>query len=151
MRQKHLLNMELVRVSSSSWSVNVVHDDGVTTLTGPEGVRALGYGLPGLNLSGASGRGVRDALAVVAEAGGPEAIVERAAQPLRGRKAADSVLLYRYPTPILLALEMCTQEHVERRALENELALLRNEWQEAEEIAGIAATLLPAAPFHKSD
>jgi hypothetical protein len=141
-RQEHLLSMELVRVSPTSWSVNVVHDEGVSTLSGPEGVRALGYGLPGVNLSGASSRDLRYALAVVTEAGGPEAIVERAAQPLnQGLRGAQSVLLYRYPTPILLALEMCTQEQVERRALENELALLRSEWQEAEEIAGIAETL----------
>ena len=39
------------------------------------------------------------------------------------------------------ALELAAREHSERRALENEIALLKYEWQEAEEIAAIAAQL----------
>jgi hypothetical protein len=52
---------------------------------------------------------------------------------------APVVAQYRAATRI--ALEMATREHSERRALENEIALLRNEWLEAEEIAALAAQL----------
>jgi hypothetical protein len=36
---------------------------------------------------------------------------------------------------------MSAHEDVERRALENEIAILRHEWLEAEQIAGIAERL----------
>ena len=41
-----------------------------------------------------------------------------------------------------LALEMAAHEETERRAMEGELAELEAAWREAEEIAGIADTLL---------
>ncbi len=44
--------------------------------------------------------------------------------------------------PTRLALEMALHEERERRALEGELWVLEQAWKEAEEIAGIADSLL---------
>ena len=46
------------------------------------------------------------------------------------------------PKPTRLALEMALHEERERRALEGELWVLEQAWKEAEEIAGIADSLL---------
>ena len=50
-------------------------------------------------------------------------------------------LLTNLPREVRLALEMATHEESERRALEGELSLLTDAWQEAEEIAAIADDL----------
>ena len=42
----------------------------------------------------------------------------------------------------MLALEMLLHEEAERRALAGELEALKEQWRRAEEIAGIADTLL---------
>lgn len=80
---------------------------------------------------------------MIADAGGTDAVVERAAEPIArpSRKATDTAVVAEYPAAIRIALAMATREHTERRALENEIALLRNEWLEAEEIAAIASQL----------
>lgn len=144
MRQKDLLHMELVKSRGDGWSLNAVHSRGVTTLSGPEGVRAMAYALPWLNFVGASDRGVDDAIALIKAAGGPGAIVARAAAPLPTDKSRqmNARLLAQYPSTVRIALEMATHEESERRVLENEIALLHAEWREAEEIAGIVDTLL---------
>ncbi len=50
--------------------------------------------------------------------------------------------LYRLPPEDRLAMEMASNEDVERRALDGELTELREAWKEAEEIAAIADNLL---------
>jgi hypothetical protein len=45
------------------------------------------------------------------------------------------------PAEMLLALEMATNEGIERRAMEGELAMLEAAWRQAEEIAAIADNL----------
>ena len=45
------------------------------------------------------------------------------------------------PDDMRLALEMATNEDIERRAMEGELAMLEAAWQQAEEIAAIADNL----------
>ena len=49
------------------------------------------------------------------------------------------------PKSTRLALEMALHEEQERRALEGELWILEQAWQEAEEIAAISDRLLLAA------
>ena len=50
------------------------------------------------------------------------------------------------PPEVRLALEMSAHEDSERRAMEGELAALREEWESAEEIAAIADDMfVPAA------
>ena len=46
------------------------------------------------------------------------------------------------PAPIRLALEMVLHGNDERRALEGEMAALEARWRDAEEIAGIADSLV---------
>jgi hypothetical protein len=50
--------------------------------------------------------------------------------------------LYRLPSVDRLAIEIASNEDVERRAMEGELSELREAWKEAEEIAAIADDLL---------
>jgi hypothetical protein len=45
------------------------------------------------------------------------------------------------PYEVRLALEMATNEGIERRAMEGELAILEEAWRQAEEIAAIADNL----------
>ncbi|MEJ2679550.1 MAG: hypothetical protein P8174_10810 [Gemmatimonadota bacterium] len=123
-----------------------VRYDPVAVLRGDMAVRAAAKILPALNDTGASRRRVRDAARFVeqaamvdtafgwAEDGGPSISRMFAELPER--------TLFRLPAAMRLGLEMATQEAAERRALEEELALLEAEWREAEEIAAIADDLV---------
>jgi hypothetical protein len=63
-------------------------------------------------------------------------------RPVKNRDEKEKyVFLSALPTPIRLAMEMSTNEHDERRAMEGELAALEERWREAEEIAAIADDL----------
>ena len=143
LRLRDLNHVELVRDSSSSWSLNTSHDGGASTFAGSQAVRLLSYVLPKLNFLGATRRALGDALTVIDQAGGPEGVIARAATPVgrRADKSGDSLVLARQASAVRIALEMSTHEDVERRALDNELTLLHREWREAEEIAGIVVQL----------
>lgn len=136
-RVRQLGNLELARGTSGRWSVNIQHLTGATQLHGAEGIRALSYLLPLFNQHGMTRRVVDDAMELVSAAGGPEALAERAAELVisGSRNSEEAVRLKRYKPSVRAALEIASQEHVERRRLGEELALLRNEWKYAEEIA----------------
>jgi hypothetical protein len=142
-REKHISKMELVR-QGSAWSLHTLHDDGMTVLAGDEAVRALSYTLPRLNLSGARQPTIQSALKLISEAGGPEGLAHRTAESVaKGtRSSSGAGLLIEQPELTLIALEIATQEQNERRLMENELALLHNEWKEAEEIAAMTDRIL---------
>ena len=80
----------------------------------------------------------------VEEAATPERLFARAAQTLAARSGSGlgnvrpRTALKRVPLATRLALEMAAHEESERRALEGELYLLEEAWQQAEEIAAIA-------------
>jgi hypothetical protein len=59
----------------------------------------------------------------------------------RNRKAMESGL-FSLPREERLALEMALHEEAERRAMQGELTELEAAWRNAEEIAGIADSLL---------
>jgi hypothetical protein len=63
--------------------------------------------------------------------------VSRAGEPAKPAVAS----LNNIKAEMLLALEMATNEDIERRAMEGELAILEDAWREAEEIAAIADNL----------
>lgn len=152
LREKHIMTMELVR-QDSAWALNTKHDAGVTTLTESEAVRALSYALPRVNYAGARARRINDAMELIEHAGGPEALAHRAAEAVEkgSRGYSETGLLLKQPELKLLALEIATQEQNERRLMENELALLRAEWTEAEEIAAITDSVLwPASGVRES-
>jgi hypothetical protein len=60
--------------------------------------------------------------------------------------APGRVTLTKIPDEMRLALEMATNEDIERRAMEGELAMLEAAWKQAEEIAAIADNLFLKEP-----
>jgi hypothetical protein len=113
-------------------------------LEGEAAVRAAGALLPLVNRSGGSAADVQRAVGIVEEAESPERLFESAARTLAARSgsgfgdARRRTSLKRVPLATRLALEMAAHEETERRALEGELYLLEEAWQQAEEIAAIA-------------
>jgi hypothetical protein len=140
MRTRHLVDLE-VQKTSDGLVLNATHDRGVARLTGDEALRALGFALSRINYFGASPKHVDEGLTAIAEAGGAEGMLEKAADPIYKNPHYGVGVVGTYAAPVRVALEIATREHTERRALENEIALLRNEWREAEEIAEIAGSL----------
>jgi hypothetical protein len=113
-------------------------------LEGEAAVRAAGALLPLVNRSGGSAADVQRAVSIVEEAESPERLFESAARTLAARSGSGfgnprrRTSLKRVPLATRLALEMAAHEETERRALEGELHLLEEAWQNAEEIAAIA-------------
>jgi hypothetical protein len=126
-------------------------------LTGARALRAASRLLPHLNRGGGSGAAVHEAVAMLDQAGGPDALYTDVAAQLRrqraplsgwtqtswGRGAAQGGdTLASLAAPVRLALEMAAHEEQERRALDGELRELEAAWHRAEEIAAIADDLL---------
>ncbi|KPK83053.1 MAG: hypothetical protein AMS25_01440 [Gemmatimonas sp. SM23_52] len=116
-------------------------------LSGPTAVRAAGHILPKVNSWGGTDTQVRAAVTLIEEARSPERLFERvAAERDAGRRrvafASKADVVKKMDANVRLALEMAAHEESERRALEGELAILEQEWREAEEIASIADRLL---------
>jgi hypothetical protein len=104
-------------------------------LSGSTAIRAAGHILPRLNSWGGTDSQVRGAVARIEEARAPERLFARASDT--GARTVKKM-----SAEVRLALEMVAHEESERRALEGELAILEQEWREAEEIASIADRLL---------
>jgi hypothetical protein len=89
--------------------------------------------VPHINKVGGSPNHVAEAVKHIEESGGPDSYLAWVAR-------------YSKTTSFMrgqwLGVEMAVNEENERRALEDELALLEEAWKEAEEIAGIADRLL---------
>lgn len=119
---------------------------GSVNIYGAEALRTLAYYAPRLNRGGASTRHVGDAVTVIADAGGPDALPRWLAAN-RARLAARQVMgdsgdLHFLPTSIKLAIEMASHEELEYALLAGELAALEAQWRAAEEEAAIADQLL---------
>jgi hypothetical protein len=118
-----------------------------TLLTGDSALQAASKLLPAINASGAKRGEVDSAVKLIGEVAEPAGLFERYASLPPGisrRSRNDGLpgrLLTNLPREVRLALEMATHEESERRALEGELSLLTDAWQEAEEIAAIADDL----------
>ena len=115
-------------------------------LIGDDAVRAAGALLPMLNQRGGNESQVRSAVDIIEEAGSPQQLFRRAARDLAAREGDTfgkrrKSSLKRVPLATRLALEMASHEESERRALEGELAVLEEAWQQADEIAAIADDL----------
>lgn len=127
--------------------MNATHDAGANAIPGEEAVRTLSYVMPEINYFGATNARVQDALVLISESGGSEGFLESAARPASAaRKDPSALVVGSYSPPVRVALEIASQEQQERRALEDELSILWNEWKEAEEIAGIVDTLFSQSP-----
>ena len=118
-----------------------------TLLTGAAALQAASKLLPAINASGAKRGEVDSAVQLIGEVAEPAGLFERYASlpPDISRRSRNDEspgrLLTNLPREVRLALEMATHEESERRALEGELSLLTDAWQEAEEIAAIADDL----------
>jgi len=66
-----------------------------------------------------------------------------------GTGSEETTPLFRLPSVDRLALEMASNEDIERRALEGELAALAEAWKEAEEIAHISDELFADEVFEE--
>lgn len=119
----------------------------IEELEGSVAIQAAGLVLPKVNQFGGSNSQVRNAVAMIEDARGPERFFATAAvEP--GEQAAgfffptDGTRVIKQSAEVRLALEMAAHEDTERRAFEGELELLEQAWREAEEIAAIADRLL---------
>jgi hypothetical protein len=141
------------------------------TVTGEAALRAAAAVLPGINLKGAKREEVTDAVRFLEQTPDPHRLFASAARipPSRRRSwtassglvgvgapgfvmmmpsmarrsylSAGETFLDRLPQPVRLALEMAAHEDIERRAMEGELAMLEQAWQQAEEIAAISDSM----------
>ena len=142
-RREHLGGATLIPGEGDAWSLRVLHDGGVRDFAGPSAVRAASHLLAGVNSAGASELQVVDAVDMLESVGDPERYFTHVA---RRSQALGNVPVPELPPEVRLALEMSAHEDSERRAMEGELAALREEWESAEEIAAIADDMfVPAA------
>jgi hypothetical protein len=108
-------------------------------VAGPRAAYTLRSALTSTNFRGGTREDVDNAVNLLAEVGDAGRFITRVAR-VSARNAINPL-----PTHIAIALEMALHEDVERRALEGELAELRQDWVLADEIAEIADNLmLPA-------
>ncbi|MBA3560186.1 MAG: hypothetical protein H0W30_16475 [Gemmatimonadaceae bacterium] len=122
---------------NGGWMLHVTHAQGEQHFFGEEAIRPLGHLLAFVNGTGGNRGEVLDAVRAIEEVGNPVAYLETIATRHEGSTKLEDI------SPVdRLALEMATQEEVERRAMEDDLAGLEQEWREAEEIAAIADNLL---------
>ena len=110
-------------------------------LVGSDALHTLQKVMPAINVHGGFFSLVRKAVAEIESAGAPESYFKKVIEYARVNR--ESFLpLEGFPAPMRLAVEMASQEEVERRALvEGELKQLEDDWREAEEIAAIADNL----------
>jgi hypothetical protein len=159
-RRRHLGETTLMRADDGSLALNLRYKNGQSTFSGREAERIASIVIPKVNRFGGDKRAVANAVTEIESTGGAEryldhladvgTIFTRAPARTRGRRWSDRwgskdfsrSGLFALPGPHRLALEMALHEEAERRAVEGELAELERAWREAEEIAGIADSLL---------
>ena len=132
------LRLRRVRLepAGAEWALHIDEPDAPPPLAGEDAVPALRAVMTARNYYGAPRDEVTRAISVLADHGGPDRFIGRLA------RAAHRTGIQHFPPEIAMALEMALHEGTERRALEGELRLLRDEWELAEEIAAIADDLL---------
>jgi hypothetical protein len=149
-RAKHLDYAELHVRPGSEPSLDLPHDGGWAHVDGSVALRVLAQLMVGANRLGATQAQVRDAVRDVEAAGDAAAYLERTSTRGGWRGMRVMSLLnemrglgaLRLSASERLALEMALNEESEYRALEGELAQLEQAWRDAEQIAGIADSLL---------
>lgn len=139
-------HMHTVKGDARIWNqLEQQYVPGVTTVRGRDAMPLLRRYLPKINGSGANAVQVRDGVAMIDEAGGPERFGAWAAAHRRAWAAAqtqgDTGSLRHIPVAARLAFEMSVNEDAERRALAGELTQLEAQWRDAEEVAAIADRL----------
>lgn len=129
--------------------------DSNTLLRGEAALRAARVIFPRINGDGGSARIVGSAVSALEEVSDADRLLalvgrrERVSSVRWSRRDPGEGQILRDLQPALrLAIEMALHEDDERRAMEGELAALRDRWEEAEEIAAISDALFaPALPL----
>jgi hypothetical protein len=113
------------------------------TFEGAEAERILGQIVTKMNRRGGKEETVQAAVSEIEHQGHPDDFLSNIVAGDRFKdKNGVPGYVNKMPTPIQLALEMALREEQERRALEGELWRLERAWEQAEEIAEIADSLL---------
>jgi len=137
------------------WSGGFSSGDGETLVyQGEDAMDIAGKLMARANRSGGNKKTIGEAVRRIESVGNPESFLDEAvreSERLRHEKAGDNPKklakatagsLAKLPKDIWLAIEMGTDEEGERRAMEGELEILEAAWKQADEIAGIADSLL---------
>lgn len=140
---------------AQGWSSGFSSGKGETLVyQGAEAMEVAGKLMARANRSGGNKQTIDRAVQRIETVGDPETFLDEAvreSERLRREKAGDNPKklekatagsLAKLPKDIRLAIEMATHEEAERRAMEGELEILEAAWKHAEEIAGIADSLL---------
>ena len=142
-KRTHLGRLQLLAADDDrTWRVALPHRKETVMLDGLPAIHALAKLLPQLNRFGGSRERVSEAVALIEREADPVRFFDVAAREAKSREKARVSSL---PETMRLALEMTAHEDTERRALEGELDLLEQAWQQAEEVAAIADNLLVPA------
>ena len=156
-RRRHLGESIIGRTDDGELSLYLRFKNGQGQFTGREAERIASIVVPQVNRFGGDKRAVAAAVEEIESTGGAEgylnrltqistALTKRASRSDRkwwhDNKDFTKHGLYSLPREHRLALEMALHEEAERRAVQGELAELERAWREAEEIAGIADSLL---------
>jgi hypothetical protein len=142
------------------WSSGFSTGKGETLVyQGDEAMDVAGKLMARANRAGGNKKTIDLAVKRIENVGDPESFLDEAvreSERLRREKAGGNPKkldkttegsLAKLPKDIRLAIEMATHEEAERRAMEGELAILEAAWKQADEIAGIADSLLVPAEF----
>lgn len=133
----------LETTDAQGWAVRVKKGKREEVFEGEQGHRVASQLLPRINSAGGSRKVVQSAVREIEEAGHPEVLLREVSRwKKKGFIGDQSGLIGKLDHPTRLALEMALHEEQERRAMHGELWLLEQRWREAEEIAGIADSLL---------
>ena len=155
-RRRHLGETVMGRAADGELALSLRFKNGRADFKGREAERIASIVVPKVNRYGGDKRAVAAAVEEIESTGGAEGYLNRLTlvsegftQPSRQKrkwwsdnKEFSSRGLFGLPREHRLALEMALHEEAERRAVQGELAELERAWREAEEIAGIADSLL---------
>jgi hypothetical protein len=157
-RRRHLGETMLGRTPDGALSIDLRFKNGHAEFTGREAERIAAVVIPKVNRFGGDKQAVAEAVSEIESTGGAEGYLDHLTQlsgSMTQRRAKGAKKwwqdggeknlqhgLFGLPRQHRLALEMALHEEAERRAAQGELAELERAWKDAEEIAGIADSLL---------
>ena len=157
-RRRHLGETMLGRTPDGALSIDLRFKNGHAEFTGREAERIAAVVIPKVNRFGGDKQAVAEAVSEIESTGGAEGYLDHLTR-LSGSMTQKRMKvgkkwwqdggekslqhgLFGLPRQHRLALEMALHEEAERRAAQGELAELERAWKDAEEIAGIADSLL---------
>ncbi|HXT17211.1 MAG TPA: hypothetical protein VN706_16355 [Gemmatimonadaceae bacterium] len=166
-RRRHLGETTIDRTPAGEMALHLRFKNGSADFVGREAEKVAAIVIPKVNRFGGKKETITQAVAEIEQRGGSEGYLDSLTRIGRtltrpsvpsgkrwnasrdGRQAMKSGL-FALPREYSLALEMALHEEAERRAMQGELNELETAWREAEEIAGIADSLLVPADVNEA-